>query len=137
MQHEEILTTISGTNRASCLEVAFCTDSLGGRKLELRRLSWGEGVGWYCQQTLRLDPSESEELLWALKGNRYRWRDRPASGGGKVIPFPVLSAPQGDLRVQPVRKAAKTSTGNSSAELPVAAKRGTKRGEEKSATSRV
>jgi hypothetical protein len=137
MQYEEILTTITSSNPTSCLEVAVCTGPQGKRKVELRRLWWGEGVGWYCQQSLRLDPSEAEGLLEALKGNRRRWGDRPLSFPGKVIPFPVPRASQTRQRVHPFGKVREKRTSSPLAELPVAAKRRVKRGEDKAATSRV
>lgn len=94
MEHEKVLTTIIGTNETSRLDVALGPDVQGGRTIELRRLSWGDGVGWYCQQTLRLDPREAEELLWALKGNRRKWRDQPDERTGKIIVFPLLQTHQ-------------------------------------------
>jgi len=88
MPHEQILTTIVGVNENSRLEVALGADSQSERTLELRRLSWGEGVGWYCQQTLRLDAKEAENLLQVLRQSQRKWRDQSASRQGKVIPFP-------------------------------------------------
>jgi hypothetical protein len=115
MPDEQILTTILGGNENARLEVALGADSQSGRTLELRRLSWGEGVGWYCQQTLRLNSKEVANLLRALRQNQSKWRDQSASRQGKVIPFPCDSA----------------------SALLVGEKRGAKRGREKSATSRV
>lgn len=89
MQQEEILTTIANTSPDTLLEVALCAGSEGGQRIELRRLSWGEGVGWYRQQTLRLDAAEAEGLFQALRG---KWRDRSTRPAGKVIPFPVLAS---------------------------------------------
>jgi hypothetical protein len=126
MQYEEILTTITSSNPTSCLEVAVCTDSQGERKVELRRLSWGEGIGWYYQQTLCLDPSEAEGLLGALKGHRRSWGDRPLSFPGTVIPFPVPQASQARQHVHPFGKVREKRTSSPLAELPVAAKRRTK-----------
>jgi len=93
--HEEILTAVAGTNPDSVLEVALCTGGADGRYLELRRLSWGEGIGWYRQQTLRLDVTEAEGLLLALRGNRNKWGERSEEPKGKVIPFPTLTDFQG------------------------------------------
>jgi len=89
MQHEKILTTIVDASLTSRLEVAVCMDAQDGRTMELRRLSWGDGVGWYCQQTLRLGPREANGLFWALKGSRQQWRERSSTGQGKVIPLPL------------------------------------------------
>jgi hypothetical protein len=113
MPDEQILTTILGGNENARLEVALGVDSQSGRTLELRRLSWGEGVGWFYQQTLRLDSTEAENLLRALRQNHCKWRDQPEKGPGKVIPFP----------------------GNSTSALPGGEKRGGKREKEKLVTS--
>lgn len=88
MQKEEILTTIASTRPDTCLEVAVYKDSAGEPGIELRRLSWGEGIGWYRQQTLRLDAAEAAGLLHTLRG---QWRDRSSRPVGKVVPFPLLT----------------------------------------------
>jgi hypothetical protein len=100
VQQEEILTTITSANPDSVLEIALSTASGGRQKIELRRLSWGEGVGWYRQQTLQLDVSEAETLLLALRGNRRKWAPRLAISQGKVISFPLLAVSQQKGRAQ-------------------------------------
>jgi len=100
VQQEEILTTITNTNPDSLLEIVLSADSEGRQKLELRRFSWGEGIGWYRQQTLQLDVAEAEELLLTLRGNRRKWGARFAGSQGKVIPFPLLAASQQKSRAQ-------------------------------------
>jgi len=99
---EEILTTIAGMSPDSALEVALCSDCADGRYLELRRLSWGEGIGWYRQQTLRLDANEAERILQTLRGSRSKWGSQPGTPKGKVIPFPILTEQPG----KPKRKTA-------------------------------
>jgi hypothetical protein len=91
VQQEEILTTIASTSPDTLLEVAFCTGSEGGQRIELRRLSWGQGVGWYRRHTLRLDAAEAEGLLQALRG---KWRGRSTDPAGKVIAFPAFAGRQ-------------------------------------------
>lgn len=89
MSHEKIISTITSAHPDSLLEVALCQHDEGQPTVELRRLSWGEGVGWFRQQTLRLEATEAEDLLLALRGNRSQWRQQPAAPQGrKVIPFP-------------------------------------------------
>ena len=48
------------------LEVQIEHDEAGRRRVVLQDLSWGPGVGWYVQKTLRLDPAHVEALLGAL-----------------------------------------------------------------------
>jgi hypothetical protein len=135
MHYEKILTTIVGVNQSSCLEVALGSDSQGEHTVELRRLSWGEGVGWYSQQTLRLDAKEAENLLQALRQSQFKWRTRPAGKQGKVIPFPLLPTSHEERRVHSLRNVQEKQSDNSASALPVGEKRRTKRGREKSITS--
>lgn len=100
VQQEEILTTITNTNPDALLEIALSADSEGRQKIELRRFSWGEGVGWYRQQTLQLDVTEAEELLLTLRENRRKWGTRFTGSQGKVIPFPLLAVSQQKSRAQ-------------------------------------
>jgi hypothetical protein len=135
MQHEKILTTIAGANLTSRLEVALCLDSQGSRTVELRRLSWGDGVGWYCQQTLRLDPREAENLLWALKGGRRKWRDQPSGRQGKIIAFPLQRTNQRSQSPPQLYNAQKKQTSSPSLALPVVGKRKSRQQEKPSVTS--
>lgn len=100
VQQEEILTTITNTNPDSLLEIVLSADSEGRQKIELRRFSWGEGIGWYRQQTLQLDATEAEKLLLTLRGNRRKWGGRFTGSQEKVIPFPLLATSQQKSRVQ-------------------------------------
>lgn len=47
-----------GTTR---LEVALLTSG-GKTKIELRLLGWGEGIGWYAQKRMQLDPRQISTL---------------------------------------------------------------------------
>jgi hypothetical protein len=95
MSPEKILTTITSADPDSLLEVALCGRENGQTTIELRRLSWGEGIGWFRQQTLRLDTAEAESLLSALRTSRNQWKARPANPQArKVIPFPQLAGRQ-------------------------------------------
>lgn len=94
MQHETTLATIAGANPDTLLEVTLRPGHADEQYLELRRLSWGEGVGWYRQQTLRLNTAEAEELFLALRRNRSKWRKQPQGSRGKVILFPTQAGQQ-------------------------------------------
>jgi hypothetical protein len=91
MAQEHTLKTIAGENPDVRLDVVVGADTDGTPLVELRRLSWGKGVGWYRQHTLQLDPSEAAALLQTLRGSRQQWQETPAPARGKVIPFPGLS----------------------------------------------
>lgn len=51
-----------GTTR---LEVALVA-SQGKTRLELRLLGWGEGIGWYVQKSIQLDPLQIRALKQIL-----------------------------------------------------------------------
>lgn len=88
MSQERILNTVTGTTEHSRLEMALCDSPDTGHVLELRRLSWAKGIGWYRQQTLQLGPAEAEALLQTLRTSHHAWREGPKQPTGKVIPFP-------------------------------------------------
>jgi hypothetical protein len=63
---EIILATIPGAREDEQLEVALCQIPGEGSKLELRQQTWGEGIGWYTQSRVRLDPQQVGELRGVL-----------------------------------------------------------------------
>src|SRR5262245_31427795 len=67
VRQERVVTTIASPDPDRILEIASDVDATGKSYLEVRRLSWGKGVGWYCQQTLRLDPQETAVLKKTLQ----------------------------------------------------------------------
>jgi hypothetical protein len=87
VQQERIVSTIKGPEPEKILEVAAGVDAVGRSYLELRRLSWGKGVGWYCQQVLRLDPQETTALKQAFRELQRRTLRRQESRG-QVLLFP-------------------------------------------------
>lgn len=88
MPQEQTLKTITGEKSDCRLEIIIRADSDGTPLVELRRLSWGKGIGWYRQHTLQLDSTEADELLKTLRHGRQQWQDTPLTDRGKVIPFP-------------------------------------------------
>jgi hypothetical protein len=48
------------------IEVTVHGDGRGAREVLLRDLSFGPGLGWYPQRTIRLDAHQAEALLKAL-----------------------------------------------------------------------
>lgn len=56
------------------LEVALLS-SVGKSKIELRLLGWGEGIGWYVQKSIQLDPLQ----IRALRGMLGRTEGRVKS----------------------------------------------------------
>lgn len=63
---ETILSTIEGSSEDERLLVALCHESLRGSRIELRQQSWGEGVGWFTQSKVELQPEQLNDLRLAL-----------------------------------------------------------------------
>ena len=48
------------------IEVDVVMDAAGNRQVVLEDMSFGTGVGWYAQKTIRLDPEQVRALMRAL-----------------------------------------------------------------------
>jgi hypothetical protein len=94
VQNETVLATIAATDPDSLLEVTLCRSATEELVIELCRFSWGAGIGWYRQHTLRLDITEAEGLLQALRTSRRKWHSPSDEPDGKIIDFPVRTDPQ-------------------------------------------
>jgi hypothetical protein len=72
-----------GTPRGSSpnrrVEVSISHDAAGKRIVSLEDLSYGPGVGWYVQKTIRLDPEQVDALLRSLCCARQM---SPCAGSG-------------------------------------------------------
>jgi hypothetical protein len=95
VQHEQILAMTTSTSQDTRLEVVLNQGPDKEPSIELRRLSWGRGVGWYRQQTLQIDVSEAERLLVALKGTLRQCRSRSATSQAKILRFPDMPCQSG------------------------------------------
>lgn len=62
---EVVLSTIAGTTEKERLLVVLCQHS-GESRLEMRQQSFAEGIGWFTQSTIALEPSQVAELRTAL-----------------------------------------------------------------------
>jgi len=65
LAHDVVLSTIAGTTDKERLLVVLCKRS-GESRLELRQQSFGDGIGWFTQSTVALEPSQVAELRTAL-----------------------------------------------------------------------
>ena len=62
---ETVLTAIPGLSEEERLLLVLCHYS-GGSHMELRQQSWGIGVGWFTQSSVRLAPHQVAELRNSL-----------------------------------------------------------------------
>lgn len=98
---ETIIATIPQGDANSMLEVAYVHDAAGHSRVELRCLTWGAGVGWYRQHTLKLDRTAAHTLSRRLASGHPHSKPAPAGPEtGKVIPFPrpALAQPEAQQR---------------------------------------
>ena len=84
----------SETGERRRIEVTVLRNVDGTRRVVLQDLSFGQGIGWYAQKTIRLDPEQADALLKALCCTReptacnQRRTDRPTQsrkGDGKIV----------------------------------------------------
>ena len=82
------LATIDGQTSRERVLVTLCNDDSGSR-VELRQQSWGDGIGWFTQNSVSLEPKQVAQLKSALGATKTPQRelkpiqsDAPAS-----IPF--------------------------------------------------
>jgi hypothetical protein len=69
--------------------VSISHDASGNRIVCLEDLSYGPGVGWYVQKTIRLDPEQVDALLRSLCCARQA---SPCGGSGCRSEQPVERA---------------------------------------------
>lgn len=62
---ETVLATLPGSSDRDRLLVVLCQADHGSQ-VELRQQSWGEGLGWYTQGTVHLEPSQVAGLRQSL-----------------------------------------------------------------------
>lgn len=89
---EVLVQSIKGERDDQIIEVVVVEEDKNIR-YEIRLLSFGEGIGWYVQKTLPLDPTQARALAETLsrKTNHFRKepiREEKIRGEGKVINFP-------------------------------------------------
>lgn len=65
LQSEVVLTSIAGSTENERLLVVI----LPGTGLELRQQTWGEGIGWFTQNSVPLYPHQLGELRATLGGS--------------------------------------------------------------------
>ena len=73
----------------TAVEVALVNGADGNEDVELRSVVWGDGLGWYRQQTLTLDSRDISALIHALGTAQARLRPSPTqSSQSTLTPFP-------------------------------------------------
>ncbi len=57
---------LPGSSETERIAVVLCPSGEEGSRLELRQQSYSEGIGWFTQSTVRLEPSQVADLRSGL-----------------------------------------------------------------------
>ena len=82
-----VLATLAGTMPCQRLQVALCPQGDGRLAIELCEQHHAEGIGWFDQRALRLDPAQFRQLQAVLGLRAADWVEGPAEAPA-TIPFP-------------------------------------------------
>jgi hypothetical protein len=85
MSHgETTLATLSGSRETERVVLVLVAKT-NGSVVELRQQSWGEGVGWFTQSNVQLEPQQVAELKQTLgqapHASTRRSSRKPTPGG--------------------------------------------------------
>ena len=78
--HEALLAVIPGSCDNEQLLVVHRHSADGRSRIELRQQTWGEGVGWFTQSSVPIEPEQLAALRGALGGKarpQTIFKDRP------------------------------------------------------------
>lgn len=96
-----VMATLGGTAPQQRLQVALAQREDGRLLIDLREQHYAEGIGWYDQRTIELDPRQFRQLqaVLGLKGADHTAPTSPERDSPTTIPFP------GPREHQPTRSA--------------------------------
>ena len=63
---EVILAVLPGARDDEQVEIALCQSAAEGSILEMRQITWGEGVGWFTQSRVRMAPQQIADFRAVL-----------------------------------------------------------------------
>lgn len=82
---ETELSAVYGANDRERLLVVLCHAEAGSH-LELRQQSWSDGLGWFTQSTVRLEPHQVASLRGALGSGMKQAAPAPAARSFTRVP---------------------------------------------------
>lgn len=92
MDVQLFLADLPGSGPDERLRVAVGQAKDGRLTIELREQHYAEGIGWFDQRTLSLEPEQFKRLQGLLGMKASAW-DAPVSEPPATLPFPGPSAP--------------------------------------------
>jgi len=87
IKQPKVLAQLDGENAKEKIELVLRHTEEDSTALEVLSLRWGQGIGWYTQKTIALDPSQVRRLASLLRRAALRGQSR--TGGGKILTFPT------------------------------------------------
>jgi len=93
MASRTVLATIAGSAPHQRLQVALTQRGDGGLVIDLRDQHYAEGIGWFDQRTLALDPRQFRQLQ-AILGLKSAMLAASEDEIPATIPFPGPSSPE-------------------------------------------
>ena len=87
IKQPKVLAQLDGENTKEKIDLVLRHTEEGSMALEVRSLRWGQGVGWYTQKTIVLDPGQVKRLASLLR--RAALTGQTRTGGGKILTFPT------------------------------------------------
>jgi hypothetical protein len=88
--HETILATLAASSETERVVLVLLAKA-DGTVVELRQQSWGEGVGWFTQSSVQLEPGQVAKLkqtlgqAWHTPGGHSRRKSTPAGFVPRVV----------------------------------------------------
>lgn len=82
-----VLGMLSGSGPHQRVQVALAQRADGRLALDLREQHYAEGIGWFDQRTLELDPRQVRQLQ-AMLGSHSRRLDESEDEVPATVPFP-------------------------------------------------
>ena len=92
MSARTVLATIAGSAPFQRLQVALVQRRDGRLSIDLREQHYAEGIGWFDQRALELDPRQFQQLQ-AVLGLKPALVEAAAEEPRATIPFPGPSTP--------------------------------------------
>ena len=87
IKQPKVLAQLDGENAKEKLELVLRRTEENSTALEVRSLRWGQGIGWYIQKTIVLDPGQVRRLASLLRRTALAGQTR--TGGRKILTFPT------------------------------------------------
>jgi len=87
IEQPKVLAQLDGENAMEKIELVLRETEEGSTALEVRSQRWGQGVGWYTQKTIVLDPIQVRRLGSLLR--RAALTGQTPRRGRKILSFPV------------------------------------------------